>query len=444
MLRIFTIIMGVLLFSSVATAQSLSLSLKEAQQMAIDSSYATLNARFNTEKKRKEVKEVLANGFPQINGTAELQNFLEIPTQLVPAEFFGGEQGDFAEVQFGTKYNLTAGITATQLIFDGTYIVGLKASRTVVELTTNQELKSEQEVKFQVAEAYHTVLLSEENLKILQENYGNLQKTLDDTQALYDNGLTEQQDVDQIKLNRNQIQINIDRTARYLEISRQMLNFLIGIDLNTKLILIDEIDGLVLMGTDEKYLELEPELYTHPDYLIAKTNVEIQDLTVRGNKAAYYPNLGGFFNYQQTAQRNSFNFTDSDKEWFPTSIVGLRLSVPIWSSFQRKSRVQQAQIGFEQSLLQLQQTEENLKLEVERARTNYDIALKTWNNQKESLDLAKSINNKTNIKYSEGISSSFELTVSESQLLAEQTKYIQAAMDLLTAKQNLDKALNIY
>jgi len=443
MLRIFSLF-GLMLFGSMASAQSLSLSLIEAQQMAIDSSYATRNARFNTEKKRKEVKDVLANGLPQINGSAELQNFLDIPVQLVPAEFFGGEAGDFAEVKFGTKYNFNAGISATQLIFDGTYIVGLKASRTVVELSTNLELKSEQEIKFNVAEAYHTVLLAAENLKILQENLGNIQKTLDDTQALFENGLTEQQDVDQIKLNRNQIQINIDNTQRFLDISRQTLNFLIGIDLAREVVLTDNIENLVLISNDEKYLERDPELYTHPDYLVAKSNLEIQGLTVDGNKAAYYPSLSGFFNYRQTAQRNEFNFFDDNEPWFPTSIIGLQLNVPIWSSFQRKARVQQAEIGFKQSLMQLEQTEENLKLGVERARSNYENALKKWGNQKESIELARSISDKTNIKYSEGIASSFELNVAESQLLNEQSKYIQAALDLLTAKQNLDKALNIY
>ena len=443
MLRIFTLL-GLMLYCSIASAQSLSLSLKEAQQMAIDSSYATRNARYNTEIKRKQVKEVLANGFPQINGTAELQDFLKIPTQLVPAQFFGGEEGEFAEIQFGTKYNFTAGLQATQLIFDGTYLVGIKASKTVVALNTNQELKSEQDIKFDVAEAYHTVMLAIENLKILQENLGNIQKTLDDTQALYDNGLTEQQDVDQIKLNRNQIKINIDKTEQFLEISKKTLNFLIGIGLEREVILTDNIENLVQVSNDQKYLELEPKVNTHPDYLIAKTNLEIQDLTIRGNKAAYYPSLSGFFNYQQSAQRNEFNFTDTGREWYPTSIIGLRLNVPIWSSLQRRAIVQQAEIGFDQSLMQLKQTEENLKLGVDRARSGYENALKTWENQKESIALAQSISEKTNIKYTEGISSSFELNVAESQLLNEQTKYIQAAMDLLTAKQNLDRALNIY
>lgn len=439
-----TFLLCFFLFAGIVSAQPLSLSLKEAKQMAVDSSFATRNARYNTEQQRREVKEVLANGLPQINASAELQNFLEIPTSLVPADFTGGEPGTFTEIQFGTKYNLTGSLYASQLIFDGTYIVGIKASKTVVQLATNLELQSEQNVRFNVAEAYYTVLLAKENLKILQENLDNTQKTLDDTQALYDNGLTEEQDVDQIKLNRNQIKVNLDNTERYLEISRKTLNFLIGIDLNREIILTDSIANLVRLNTDPAYLDREPQLFTHPEYLVAQSNMEIKELNVSASKAAYYPNLSGFFNYQQTAQRNEFTFTDTNEPWYPTSIIGLTLNVPIFSGFQRNAILQKAEIGLEQSQMQLQQTEQSLKLEIDRQRSNYEKALKTWENQRESIALARSINDKTTIKYTEGLATSFELNVSATQLLNEQSKYIQAAMELLTAKENLDKALNIY
>src|SRR5690554_2576322 len=443
MIRI-SLVFALLFCGTLASAQTLELSLKEAQQMALDSSYAQRSARYDTQMREKEVKEVLAGGMPQINGTAELQDFLQLPTNLIPAEFFGGNAGEFAEIQFGTKYNFTAGISASQLIFDGTYLIGVKASKTFVELTRNQEKKSAMDIKFDVAEAYHTVLLSRENLRILTENLETIQKTLTETQALYDNGLTEEQDVDQIKLNRNKIQINIDRTRQYYDISRQVLNFIIGIDLNREVVLTDKIGNLVLMSNDTKYLDREPELYTHPDYLVAKTNMELQELNVRAKKAAYYPSLNGFFNYQQSAQRNEFNFFDANESWFPTSVIGLTLNVPIWSSLERKARVQQTEINLQKSRVQLQQMEENLKLGIVQARSNYDNALKTWANQKESMELAQSISHKTNIKYNEGVASSFELNVAETQLLEQQTQYIQAALDLLTAKQNLDKALNIY
>lgn len=436
----------VFLFANVAAAQmeTLSLSLKEAQQMAIDSSYAQRSARYDTEIRKKEVKEVLGTGLPQINGTAELQDMIQLPTQLIPAEFFGGEVGEFAEIKFGTKYNFAASITASQLIFDGTYLVGVRASKTVLELTRNQEKKSEMEIKLDVAEAYYNVLLTAENLKILNQSMETVQKTLSDTRALFQNGLVEEQDVEQIQLNKNQIQINIDRTEQFHDISKRMLNFVIGLDLDTDVHLTDDIDHLVLMSNDEKYLDLDPQLNTHPDYLIAKTNVEVQNLNVQRYKAAYYPSLGAFFNHQQTAQRDEFDFLESGKTWFPSTVIGLQLNVPIWSSLQRKARVQQAEIGFEKSRLQLQQMEESLKLNVKQSRSNYDNAMKTWTNQKESLKLAENIHRKTNIKYNEGVASSFELNVAQSQLLEQQSQYIQAAMNLLTAKQNLDKALNIY
>jgi len=433
-----------LLFATAVQAQPLSLSLEQARQMAVDSSYATRNARYDTEKKRKEVKEVLAAGLPQVNGSAQFQNFLDIPVSLVPAEFTGGEPGDFTALQFGTKYNLTAGLSASQLIFDGTYLVGLKASKTVVQLSINQELRTEMEIKLNVGESYYTVLLAEENIKVLQENLDNLDKTLRDTRALYENGLTEEQDVDQLQLNKNQVQINYDRSLQFLDVSRQTLNFLLGLELERDVVLSDKIEDLVKLNNNMAYLETAPNLTAHPDYLLAKSNLEIQELTVRGEKSYYYPSLSAFFNHQQVGQRNEFNFLDGDEPWYPTTIVGATVNVPIFSGFRRNARLAQAKIGFEQGVLQLEQTEENLRLGITRSRSNYANALKTWENQKQSYELARRISEKTNIKYTAGVSTSFELNVAESQLLNEQGKYIESAYNLLTAKQELDAALNVY
>ncbi|MCA1762833.1 MAG: TolC family protein [Cryomorphaceae bacterium] len=424
--------------------QSLELSLREAKQMAIDSSYSTRNARYNTAKKKEEVREVLSIGLPQVNAQAELQNFLDLPVSLIPSEFTGGQPGEFDEVQFGTQYNLTAQVSASQLLFDGTYFIGLKASRVVVELSRNEEKKTEQEIKLSVAEAYHSVLLAEENARILEDNLENINQTLEETQKLYESGFTEEQDVDQLLLNKNQIQVNLDNTQRIYEISARSLNFIIGLPIETELKLTDNIESLVAMSNDREYLERDPNLETHPDLMLAKTNREIQELTVKGEKAAYYPSLSAFFNHQQVGQRNQFNFTDTEEPWFPTTIVGATLNIPIWSSFERQAKVRQAQIGLEQSEMQLRQTRENLALDMQRARSNYQNALKVYQNQKSSVELAQRILDKTTIKYKEGVVTSLELNVAQSQLLQEQSNAIQAAFELLSAKQELDRALNIF
>ncbi len=433
-----------ILAAAALSAQPLALSLKEAQELAIDSSYAMRNAVYDIENAKREVKEVLAIGLPQVSAAAEYNRFLQIPVQLIPAEFFGGEAGDFAEVQFGVEHNLTGSITASQLVFDGTYLVGLKASKTYLELSRNAKNKTEAEIRVAVAQAYYTALVADENLRILQENIKSVAKTLSDTEALYEAGLTEEQDVDQITLNRNQIQINIDNTEKYLTVAKQMLNYTMGISLERETVLTDRIDNLVELNTNPQYLLSEPNLNTHPDMLIARTNLVVQNHMLKGDQAAYYPSLNLFLTHRQNAQRKQFNFTDQDEPWFPSTILGVNLTVPIFSSFQKNYRVQRARIEIDRAEMNLAQTEENLALGVTRARSEYENALKTWNNQKESMALAKKINDRTRIKYTEGISSSFELNVSETQLLNEQSRYISAALQLLTAKQELDKALNTF
>jgi len=402
------------------------------------------NAVYDIENAKREVKEVLAIGLPQVNAAAEYNQFLQIPVQLIPAEFLGGQAGEFREVQFGVEYNLTGSITASQLVFDGTYLVGLKASKTYLELSRNAKNKTEAEIRVAVAQAYYTVLIADENLRILEENIKSVAKTLSDTEALFDNGLTEEQDVDQLTLNRNQIQINIDNTEKYQTVARQMLNYVLGISLERETILTDRIDDLVALNNNPEYLLAAPNLATHPDLMLARTNLMVQNHMLKGDQAAYYPSLNLFLTHRQNAQRDRFNFTETGEPWFPSTILGVNLTVPIFSSFQKNYKVQRARIEIDRAEMNLSQTQENLALGVTRARSEYENALQTWNNQKESMALAKRINERTRIKYTEGISSSFELNVSETQLLNEQSRYIDAALKLLTAKQELDKAYNIF
>jgi len=447
MTRIILIIM-VAAVSLTATAQPLAVSLEEAIQIAVDSSYATRDAEFNLEKKQREVQEVIAIGLPQVSAQAQFQNFLQIPVSLIPASSFAlpGQpvpEDEFFEAEFGVNYNLNGTIQATQLIFDGTYFIGLQAAKTVVELSRVQKTKAIQDVKLATADAYYTALLAQANYDILNKNVENLDKLLEETTALFENGLTEEQDVDQLELNRNKLVISRDNTERILVIARQSLLFIMGLPISTDITLTDDIESLVTLNNSEEFLSQDAKLYTHPDYLLAQTNVALADLQIRGDKATFYPSLTGFISYQQLGQSNEFNFFDSSVEtFFPTSVWGLTLNVPIFSGFMRKRQLQQSQIAYEQSQMQLKQAEDGLKLQISQAKSNYQAALKTWENQKRSYELAERINNKTSIKYSEGVADSFELNVAESQLLQEQTAYIQMALELLNAKKALDKALN--
>ncbi len=444
MIRLFASTCLLAFAANAAIAQQLSLSLKEAQQLALEQSYAMITANMDLEATKKEVKEVIAIGLPQVNANAEYQQFLQLPVSLIPGEFLGQEPGTFAEIQFGLEYNFTGSITASQLLFDGTYIVGLKAAKTAVEITRNYRTKTAAEIRVAVAEAYYTTLVAQANLDILRDNLKSVDGLLREASAFFDNGLVEEQDVDQLQLNRNQIQNSIDNTQRYLDIANKTLNFLIGIPLDQEVTLSDNIEQLVRLNNDPALLDRGYVLETHPDMLIARTNVMVQDLTLQGARAAYYPNLNLFLSHQQNAQRNAFNFTESGQPWFPATILGVNMNIPIFSGFQRSNNVSRMKIELEKSQIQLTQAEENLRLDQTRAIANYENALRVWETQKASMDLAKRINERTKIKYSEGVGTSTDLNVANTQLLNEQGRYIDAALHLLNAKQQLDKAYNLF
>ncbi len=425
-------------------AQDRVLSLREAQELALEQSYAMRAADMDLEATRREVKEVIATGLPQVNANMEYQQLLQIPVSLIPGEFLGMEPGTFAEVQFGLEYNFTGTVTASQLLVDGTYFVGLKAARTAVELTRNARTKTAVEVRVAVADAYYTTLVAEANLDILGDNLSSVEDLLRESEALYDAGLIEEQDLDQLMLNRNQIQNNIDNTERYVEIARKSLNFLLGIPLSEEVVLSDDIDKLVEINNNPAFLQRDRQLETHPDILIARTNVMVQDLTLRGAKVAYYPSLNLFLTHQQNAQRNAFNFTESGQPWFPATILGVNMNIPIFSGFQRNHNVKRMEIELEKSQMQLTQAEENLKLDQTRSMADFENALRVWETQKQSVALAERISERTSVKYKEGVAGSTDLNVARTQLLNEQGRYIDAALQLLNAKQQLDKAFNLF
>ncbi len=433
-----------LTLSQASWAQNMALSLKEAQAIAMEQSYAMLNAEMDIAATKREVQEVLAIGLPQVNALLDYQQLLQIPVQLVPGEFFGLEPGEFAEVQFGLEYNFTGSVTASQLIFDGTYFVGLKAARTAVELVRNAQIKTAAEVRVAVAEAYYTTLVAEANKGILEENLSSVNDLLRESEAFFNNGLVEEQDVDQLRLNRNQIQNNIDNAEKYIEISQKTLNYLIGIPISTEVTLTDKIEDLVVLNNNAAFLQRDRQLETHPDILIARTNVMVQDLTLQGAKAAYYPNMNLFLTHQQNAQRNMFNFTESGQPWFPATVLGVNMNIPIFSSFQRKNSVRRGVIELEKAEINLTEAEQNLRLAQTRAMAEYENAMRVWKTQKESMELAKRISDRTSIKYKEGITTSTDLNVVRSQLLNEQGRYVDAALKLLNAKQQLDKAFNLF
>lgn len=438
------IITAVLCVSGAAFSQALSLSLKEAQDFAVKNSYSVRNAQFDLAIAQKKVKENLSYGFPQIDGSVDYSYYIALPTSLIPAEFTGDTVNEFSEIQFGTKNNLTAGVHLNQLIFDGRYFIGLEYARIFEQVSMESLEKTEEEVKESVTQTYYNILVGQEAIKILDSTLVILEKTRFETGQMVTEGFMEKTDYDQLTLTVADIRNSVNSLQRQNEIGYKLLNYQLGIDLDSLVILTETLDALIDQASASALLDQQFILQNHVDYRLISSQEEMKMLGLRNEKAAYYPTLNGFLFLQENAQRNEFDFTDPDQPWFMTSATGISMKVPIWSSGMRRSRVSQAKIDLDKIRNTKDQVSEGLQLSITRSRSEFKTALENYMREKENVSLSLEIYKKTLTKYNEGLSSSVELTQQHNQFFNSERSYFQTVLTLLSAKNKLDKDLGNY
>jgi outer membrane protein len=443
-----------------------SMSLQQAQDYAVEHAYSVLNSQFDQESASRQVKETISIGLPQINGTIDYQNFIDIPTQVAPADAFGfptyltdflvnvsqetgvslnapeADPNAVSEFKFGASQTMTAGISVSQLIFDGSYFVGLQAAKAYVNVMGLAVEKAESDIRDQVAQAYHTVIIADENVRILEESKALLTNTLEEIKQMVEAGFGEEQDVDQIQLSVSDLESRINYAQQQKTIAKDLLKFQMGMPFSTNLTLTDNVE--TLMGSDMEIGSMPFTAMKTQDYIIQSELLNLQELNMQNEKARGLPSIGAFYNYQRNAQREKFNFLDFDEKWYPIQVWGVQLNMPIFNSLQGKHRIEKARVEVERAKSNLNQIEQASELEYKTALNEYSFAQQNMNNQAESKELAQRIFNKTQIKYQEGLSSSMDLTQAENQLLSTQGNYINAVLQLLNAKSRLKKALNNY
>lgn len=429
--------------SGFSQENSLSLSLDEAIEYAIENNRSAKNAQRDIEAAKKQKWETTATGLPQVSATVDYQNFLKQQISLIPAEFFGGTQGEFAEVVFGTKQNINATATLNQLLFDGSYIVALQSSKVFLEISKNAKEKTDLEVRKSVINAYGNVLLAEESIHILNKNKLNLEKNLYETQKIYENGLEEEESVEQLQITLLGIESNLKNSIRLKEISYKMLNLTLGIDIQEKVILKDDLPSLTAKNINLNLMNTALDLENNIDFKIAKNNEKSQELLLKYEKTKALPTLSAFINGGYTGNSDNFDFLKSDQQWFGSSLVGVSLNVPIFSSLGRSAKTQRAKIDYEKAKTELTETEQQLKLQTANAKSNYQFAIEQYQTAKKNLDLSERIERKNQTKFFEGISSSFELRQAQTQLYTAQQEYLQAMLNVINNKTELETLLNL-
>jgi len=417
-----------------------SFTLKEAQQYAIENNYDVINAGTDVEIARKKVKENLAIGLPQVNASAGYSNYFELPTSLIPAEFMGGNPGEFAELQFGTQHNATWNASISQLLFSGQYIVALMATKAFVDLNETNYQKSEIEIKNIIAISYYPVIILKENKKVFDSTLISLSKMLYETEEYYNAGFLEDTDVDQLKLLIADMQTTITNIDNQLKIAYNMLKYQLGMRADDEIKITDNLDNLLAEVDKEILLNSTFDYNNHIDYKLFKNQEKMALLQLQLDKSEYYPTLSGFYQFQQDAMRNDFNFFNNEK-WYTNQMLGIQLEVPIWSSGNRKYKVQQSKLEMEKLKVRNNQLQQGLSLKVSTVKSEFNNAYLIYLNRKMAVSNAEKIYQKTEIKYREGIANSLDLSQTYNQYLTNQIEYLTSILALLNKKSELEKEL---
>ncbi|QTD38757.1 TolC family protein [Polaribacter batillariae] len=450
--------------SSNAQEKQMSLSLQEAIDFALENSYNTKASQNDILSAQKKVWETTTIGLPQIDAKVDYQNFLKQPVSLLPAAAFDNTSSTvntvedyfdlqanrevvapegFIPVVFGTKQNMNASVTLRQLLFDGSYLVGLQASKTFLKISEQANIKTEMLTKEAVINAYGNVLVSENTIAILQKNIKVLQKNFNDAKKIYENGLNEEEDVEQLEITLGNLKNQLANVVRMKEIAYQMLNLSMGNPIDTKLTLTDSLDSLTMQNIDLGIIATEFNVDNHIDFKIAQNDRESKRLLVKLEQSKALPSLSAFLNYGAQANANSFTFLNSDQRWFDSSLLGVSLNIPIFSSLGRSAKTAQAKIDLETADLRLQETKQRLSLQAQKAKNDYQFSIENYQTSKRNLALSERIEKKQRIKFFEGISSSFDLLQAQNQLYTQQQNYIQSMLDVIAKKATLENALNL-
>jgi outer membrane protein TolC len=427
---------------SYAQEQTYSFTLEEAINYALENNYGAINADRDLLDAQKQKWETIATGLPQIDGAVSYQNQLKQPVSLLPAELAGGEPGTFIPVVFGQPQTASATATLKQQIFDGSYLVGIQAAKTFIAYSNNNKEKTELEIRKSVVESYGNVLLSQESVAILEKNKINLEKNLFETQKLFENGLGDEESVEQLQITLSSIENNLKNSIRLRSITLQMLNLIMGLDVDAPTQLKENLSDLAQKQISLDLLEEDMVLENNIDFKIGTNLTQQRELELKLQKSLALPTLNAFVNYGSTSYSDKFNFLSNDTDWFDSSVLGLDLHIPIFSSLGRSAKTARAKIALEKARTQLSETEQNIRLQHKTAKSNYLFSIEEYNTAQENLALAERIENKNQIKYTEGLASSFELRQAQTQLYDAQQQYLQSMVDVINRKTELETILN--
>jgi len=438
-----TFLVSLVLITKLIFAQTnaKTFTLKDAIEYALQHNNNYLAAQMDEKISKARNWEYTGIGLPQVSASFDLKDYLELPVSLLPAQFFGGPPGMYIPVRFGTQYNATAGISVSQIIFSSDYLSALQASKALVELSKKNTQRTKIETQVQVTKAYYNALIAKERFTIIQANIQKLEKLLNDTKALYENGFVEKIDLDRIQIAYNNLITEKEKYLRLIGLSQTLLKYQMNYSLMDSIVLTDSITMFKDKVTELKDLQFSAE--KRVEYQIFQQQKRLNEIDLNRYRMQFLPSIVAYGSYSKNAQRTTFDVFDfsKDKPWFTIGLIGVTFNWNLFTSGQRYFRVQQAKYNVLKSQYNLEQIKQSVQLEYASALVAYQNALASLKTQENNLKLAQSVFDTAIKKYESGVGSNLEVVNAEASLKEAQTNYLAALYDALSAKVDLDKAL---
>lgn len=432
LILLFNLIIGCSLF---AQETPKTFSMQEAVNYALENNKNINNADLSILAAERQVWETTARGLPQISGKVDY-NFNAIRA-------FDPEPGDVFGFIF-PKHQVTPSVTLNQLIFDGGYIVGLQSNKVFLEISKNAKDKTVNTIETNVINAYNNALLTKESIEITKNNIKVLSDNLEETRKIFENGLTEEEDVEQLQLTLSSLENNLRSLETLSEISKGYLKILMGLEQDETIELTDTLESLVVENISLNLISDTHSVSNNIDYKIAANDAESKRLEYKLEKSEQLPKVNAFLNSNYLGISESFgNYFEAQQEWFFTTSTGVSITFPIFTSFGGKAKRQRAKIEWDKAKNSLIDIENQISIEFKNAKNEYQLAIDTYDNKQKNLALAEKIEKKNTIKFKEGIASSFDLRQAQLQLYTSQQEYLQSIIDVINKKANLKNLLNL-
>ncbi len=416
---------------------SLNLTLKQAQDYAVSNNKAVNSAKLDVMASRAAIWETISAALPNVEGSGSFTDNLKLMTTLLPGEFFG-QPGEKIPVTFGSKYNTGVSVQASMLLFNAPLYIGIETTKLANKLSEQNLERTELDTKESVSTVYFLILVAEESLRILDSNIVNLNETLRSVKSMYQVGMAESTDVDQMMSNVTMAENSRSSLLRNIELDYNLLRFQLGVPGNTEISLTETLENLIDQINVDAILSQNFDINNNVDYKLITMQEEISKLTVMSQKASVLPTLAGFYTYGT----NGMGDKVSDQRWFPNSMVGLQLSIPVFASGQRYTKIKKAQLDLSKARNNKALVTDQLLMQEKQLRYDLVNANLQYLSQKDNVEVSKRVYTSMENKYRQGMASSLELTQANSQYLQAENNYITSLMSLLQTKVALDKLMN--